>query len=56
MVLYDNLGHKLWAKNIDVLAGDNFISAEFFTGLTKGAYNLRIENELGLYTIVRAIL
>lgn len=54
--LYDNAGNLLIARNAEVLTGDNVIETNFFTGLPKGSYNIKIENDLGIFTVVRAIL
>ncbi len=54
--MFDNLGQVLFVRKFDVLEGDNILNADFFFGLPKGAYNIKIEDRLGVYTVLRAIL
>jgi hypothetical protein len=56
ITMYDNYGRLILSQDVDILKGDNIIPAYYFKDLPKGAYNIKIENDLGIFTVVRAIL
>lgn len=56
ITMYDNYGRLVLSQDIEILKGDNIVPANYFKDLPKGAYNIKIENDLGLFTVVRAIL
>lgn len=56
IAVYDNFGRLIREDAFTAIQGDNIIPADYFNGLSKGAYNIKIENDLGIFTVVRVIL
>ncbi len=54
--VFDISGNRISSSKVDVLFGENVVYKDFFSGLPNGAYNIKIENDLGIFTVVRAIL
>lgn len=54
--LFDNSGHRISSEKISMEAGEIVVNANYFSELPKGAYLIKIENEVGLFTVLRAIL
>lgn len=54
--MYDNMGNILRRESMYLEGGDTFINTYYFVGLPKGTYHIKVENDLGIFTLLRAIL
>ncbi|GLR16725.1 peroxidase family protein [Portibacter lacus] len=53
--LFDNMGRLIRSATVEITKGDNIIPVNYFNDLPKGAYNFKLENDIGIFTVVKAI-
>ncbi|WP_235299084.1 peroxidase family protein [Portibacter marinus] len=53
--MFDNYGRLIRKENFSALKGDNFVPFNLFRDLPNGAYNIKVTNDLGIFTVIRAV-